>query len=69
MKNVRASLVGIVEDAILTKEHNDSNVLCLSAKNTTIEESLKIVEAYLKTEFTAGRHTTRVQKVMSLENE
>ena len=69
VKGVRASLVGIVEDAILTREHNDSNVLCLSAKNTSIEDTIKIVEAYLNTEFTAGRHTARVNKVMSIENE
>ena len=69
VKGVRASLVGIVEDAILTREHNDSNVLCLSAKNTSIDDALKIVDAYLNTTFTAGRHTARVDKVMMLENE
>ena len=69
VKDVRASLVGIVEDAILTREHNNSNVLCLSAKNTTVEDTLKIVDAYLNTEFSGGRHIQRVQKVMNLENE
>ena len=58
-----------LEDAVLTREHNDSNVLCLSAKNTSIEDTLKIVDAYLNTAFTAGRHTARVDKVMKLENE
>ena len=69
VRGVRASLVGIVEDAILTREHNNSNVLCLSAKNTTIEDSIKIVEAYLSSEFTAGRHLQRVEKVCSIEDE
>lgn len=69
VKGVRASLVGLLEDAVLTREHNDSNVLCLSAKNTSIEDTLKIVDAYLNTAFTAGRHTARVDKVMKLENE
>lgn len=69
VKGVRAALVGIVEDAILTKEHNNANVLCLSAKNTKTSLALEIVDAFLTTEFTAGRHERRVQKVMDIENE
>ena len=60
VKGVRASLVGIVEDAVLTKEHNNANVLCLSAKNTKTDLALEIVDAFLTTEFTGGRHERRV---------
>ena len=66
---IRAALVGKVEDAILTREHNDANVLCLSAKNTSSTEAFEIINAFLSSEFTAGRHTRRVEKVMSFENE
>lgn len=66
---IRASLVGSVEDAILTKEHNNSNVLCLSAKNTNKENTMKIVDAYLAATFTYGRHERRVNKIMEIENE
>jgi ribose 5-phosphate isomerase B len=69
VKGIRAALVGIVEDAILTKEHNNANVLCLSAKNTKTDLALEIVDAFLATEFTHGRHERRVQKVMEIENE
>lgn len=68
-KGIRASLVGSVEDAILTKEHNDSNVLCLSAKNTSKELTLEIVDAYLNASFTHGRHERRVNKILEIENE
>lgn len=68
-KGIRASLVGSVEDAILTKEHNDSNVLCLSAKNTNKDLTLEIIDAYLKAEFTHGRHERRVNKILEIENE
>ncbi len=67
-KGIRASLVGIVEDAILTKEHNNSNVLCLSAKNTNKDLALEIVEAYLNSSFTYGRHERRVNKLTEIEN-
>jgi ribose 5-phosphate isomerase B len=69
VRGVRASLVHLVEDAILTREHNNSNVLCLSAKNTTIDDSIKIVEAYLNSSFTEGRHLQRVEKVCKIEDE
>ena len=68
-KGIRAALVGKVEDAVLTKEHNNANVLCLSAKNTEVNLALEIVEAFLNSSFTAGRHERRVQKVMDIENE
>lgn len=67
VKGVRAALVGKVEDAVLTKEHNNANVLCLSAKNTETSLALEIVDAFLKTDFTYGRHERRVQKVMDIE--
>lgn len=67
VKGIRASLVGNVEDAILTREHNNSNVLCLSAKNTEIKTILEIVDAYLKTEFAGGRHQNRVDKILKVE--
>ena len=68
-KGIRAALVGKVEDAILTREHNNANVLCLSAKNTSVEEAFDITKAFLTTDFTAGRHERRVEKVMAFENE
>lgn len=68
VKGVRASLVGSIEDAILTREHNNSNVLCLSAKNTSIELIIKIVDAYLNASFAGGRHQARVDKITKVEN-
>lgn len=67
-KGVRAGLVGKVEDAVLTREHNNANCLCLSAKNTETSLALEIVDAFLKTEFAGGRHERRVNKVMEFEN-
>lgn len=69
VKGIRASLVGSVEDAILTREHNNSNILCLSAKNTPINLILEIVDAYLKTDFAGGRHQNRVDKITKVEKD
>ena len=68
-KGIRAGLVGKVEDAILTREHNNANVLCLSAKNTPAEEAKEIVDAFLSSTFLGGRHERRVNKITAVENE
>lgn len=67
VKGVRASLVDRVEDAILTREHNDSNVLCMSAKNLSIASAIEIVDAYLKASFAGERHLNRVNKLLKIE--
>ena len=69
VKGVRAALVGSVENAILTREHNNANVLCLGAKDTEVSLAFEIVNAFINTEFTHGRHERRVNKMVMIENE
>ena len=67
VSNVRCALVTSVEDAILTKEHNNSNCLALGQKNVSKELSEQIVTAWLNAEFTGGRHENRVEKIKLIE--
>ena len=67
VNKIRCSLVGSVEDAVLTREHNDSNALALSAKNTPISLAKEIIDAWLVTEFLGGRHLNRVNKIKIIE--
>ena len=60
---IQASLVFDEEEAKTTREHNNSNVLCLSGKKTSVEEGKKIVEAWLAAPFAGGRHERRVNKM------
>lgn len=66
-KGIRAALVNSVENAILTREHNNANVVCLGAKDVNKELAFEIVDAFVNAEFTEGRHLNRVQKVMNIE--
>jgi ribose 5-phosphate isomerase B len=63
VKGIRASLCLNEEMAMLTRQHNDSNVLALSAKFITEDELLKIVEIWLDTPFEGGRHQKRLDKI------
>lgn len=67
VKGVRCSLVTNVADAILTKEHNNSNCLALGAKNVSLSLAEDIVDAWLSAEFAGGRHLNRVNKISVVE--
>lgn len=67
VKGVRCSLVTNVEDAVLTKEHNNSNCLALGAKNVSFDLAKDIVDAWLNASFAGGRHNNRVNKIKVLE--
>ena len=67
VKGIRAALVSSVENAHLTREHNNANVLCLAAKDTPVDYAKQIVDEFLNTEFAGGRHERRVNKVMEIE--
>lgn len=64
---IRASLVNDVEVAELTRKHNDTNVLALSAGFTSIENAKKIVKVWLETEPEGGRHQKRIDQISTLE--
>ncbi len=65
---VRAALVHDPETAALTKQHNNSNILCLPGRSLEDKpEVLKnILINWLETPFEGGRHERRVQKISSL---
>ena len=64
---VRAAQVTDSDGARLSREHNDANVLTLGARTTSVVQALKIVNVFLETSFSGGRHQRRVDKIMALE--
>ena len=45
------------------RKHNDANVLALGGRILDDNLALEIVEEFLKTDFEAGRHSSRVDKI------
>ena len=62
-QGIRAGLAWNVEVALLIRQHNDANVLCIPARFTTLEEAIEIMNVFLTTEFEGGRHQLRVDKI------
>ena len=53
--------------AELSRLHNDANVLCLSADLLGDRLVNRMVEIWVNTQFEAGRHARRVDKITQLE--
>jgi len=64
---IRCALVSNLKSAILTKQHNDSNMLALGAMNVDEKLATQIVKVWLETEFEGGRHQRRVDQIMQIE--
>ena len=67
VKGIRAATVWDEDTARLSREHNDTNILCLGERVVPQQTALKLVEIWLNTEFEGGRHQRRIDKIMKLE--
>ena len=63
VRKVRAALVHDKEQAALSRQHNNANVLCLAGRSTSLESLPQIIDTWLNTEFEGGRHERRVHKI------
>lgn len=66
---VRAALATDVFMATMAKEHNNANILVLGGRVLDNARAREMVTAWLETEFAAGRHQARLDKIAALENE
>ena len=62
-KNVRAALCWNKELALLSKSHNNANIVCIPARFIEKEEALEIIKTFILQEFEGGRHERRVNKI------
>ncbi|PID75619.1 MAG: ribose 5-phosphate isomerase B [Deltaproteobacteria bacterium] len=57
---IRAANPFDVNTAVLSRQHNDANVLCLGGRVLSLERAVAILDAWLTAEFSGGRHQRRV---------
>ena len=63
ISGVRAALCPSVEHAILSRKHNNANVLALGARLTDEKNIKEIVIKWLNTPFEGGRHQKRINLI------
>ena len=62
-KGIRAVCVSDTYSAKMSREHNDSNVLCLGARVLGEGLAKDIIDIWLKTDFLGERHQRRVDMI------
>ncbi len=68
-KGIRASHCTDTFSARMTREHNNSNILCLGERITGQDLAIDIVKIWLETPFSNGeRHTKRLNLIEEIEN-
>jgi ribose 5-phosphate isomerase B len=67
VRGIRAALCHDELTARIARDHNDTNVLCLSGDQIGEVVLRKTVEAWINTEFSGGRHQRRVNKITAIE--
>lgn len=60
---VRAALCWTEEIAVLARQHNDANVLCIPARFVSHEIAKNLLHAFITTVFEGGRHSRRIEKI------
>ena len=68
-KGIRAACCSDVFSARLTREHNNSNVLCFGERVIGVGTALDLVDAYLGAEYmNNGNHVIRVAMLKDIED-
>ena len=64
VKGIRAALCTSVNQAKMTRLHNDANMLALGASEVTVDEAIAILDTFLDTEFSGEeRHQRRINLI------
>ena len=60
-KGIRGALCHSLETAKLSRQHNDSNILCLGARLHSLDDLKQMIDIWLVSDFEGGRHQNRVE--------
>lgn len=67
VKGIRCALCMNTDMAMMTRKHNDANMIAMGAKYVTPQLAFEMVDIFLSTDFEGGRHQIRVDKLMNIE--
>jgi ribose 5-phosphate isomerase B len=62
-KGIRAAQCYNKNNTILSRQHNNSNIICLGSRMLKYKEAFKYVTYFLNTKFEGGRHQKRINKI------
>jgi ribose 5-phosphate isomerase B len=69
IRGIRAAACHDEYTTIMSRSHNDANVLCMGGRVLDAQKALQLIHIWLRTPFEGGRHGGRVSKIMAIEEE
>lgn len=67
-EKIRAALVYNSNVAMLTRQHNNANIMCLPGRELDEKQLEEILHSWFNSTFEGGRHERRVAKIHDLTN-
>ena len=67
VRGIRATLAYDEATARMSRQHNDSNVLCMGGRTTDDKTAVIILKTWLTTRFLEGPYARRVEKIKRFE--
>jgi ribose 5-phosphate isomerase B len=67
VRGIRAVVCSEPYSAMLSRQHNNTNILCLGSRVVGPELARMIVKAWLEAEFEGGRHANRLEIIAQIE--
>ena len=62
-KGIRAAQCYDKKSTILSRQHNNANIICLGSRLMKNKKAFNLIDYFLKTKFEGGRHLRRVNKI------
>jgi len=62
-EGIRAALCWTKEVAVLARQHNNANIICLPARFISESVAEELVAVFMETSFEGGRHQNRIDKI------
>lgn len=62
-QGIRSAICWSEEISELARAHNNANICSLPGRFLSIEESIVIIETFIRTKFDGGRHERRIKKI------
>lgn len=69
VKGIRAAVCADAYCAEMTRRHNNANILCMGGRVIDSDTAVRLVDIFLRTPFSGGRHEKRVGMITAIEND
>lgn len=66
---VRAAVIHDEFTALMSKQHNDANIIALGGRVLSSEQACRLVDVWLTADYEGGRHQGRLDKITRLEED